>query len=480
MSTQYATTVGMEVHVELATRTKMFCSCLNAPQDLPPNHATCPVCLGLPGSLPVINKEAVRLGLRAALALNCSVNELIWFERKNYIYPDLVKGYQISQYEQPLGEWGWLTITGDDGREKKVVIRRLHLEEDTAKLIHAEDATLIDANRSSTPLMEIVTEACLSSGREAEEYVRKLRAILVYNGISRCRMQRGEMRVEANVSIAPVGSDKLGTRTEIKNQAGFNHMRSAVEYEVRRHAEIYDAGGMVLQETMGWDDANQCTFSQRSKENAHDYRYFPDPDLPTARIDPSWVEVEKNHMPATYEEYLVQLRESGLSDADIDALSRNDALGFLRQAAEAEPEKTVLLAKRLIKDVFALVNSTAVPLDEAKLAPEMLRDAVALQESGKVNADGFRKILEQLYKNGGDAAAAAKDMDLIIEQNDDAVRAAIDKVLAESQAMVAEYKGGKAATRNAIFGKVMKELQRKGDPKAVGALLDEVLGPPGA
>ncbi len=476
MSGKYKTTIGMEVHVELMTKTKMFCSCLNAPQDVPPNSATCPVCLGLPGALAAINKEAVRLGLRAALALNCKVNEVIWFERKNYMYPDLVKGYQVSQYEQPLGEWGHLTITGDDGNEKKVVIRRLHLEEDTAKLTHIDGAALVDANRSSTPLMEIVTEACLDSAREAEEYVRKLRAILVYNGISRCRIQRGEMRVEANVSIAPHGSKTLGVRTEIKNQAGFHHMRSAIEYEEKRHAEVIESGGTLVQETRGWDDANQRTFAQRSKENAHDYRYFPEPDLPSARIDPSWVEAEKTRMPATYEEYIAQLRESGLADADIDALTRNDALGLLRVAAETDPSATVLLAKRLAKDVFALVNSTGVRLDESKLAPEMLRDAVALQEKGTINADGFRQVLAHLFSNGGDAAAAAKALDLVTVQDDNAVRAAIAKVLKESEKMVAEYKAGKTATRNAIFGKVMKELQRKGDPKAVGALLDEMLG----
>ncbi len=475
MSAKYKTTIGMEVHVELMTKTKMFCSCPNAPQDLPPNAATCPVCLGLPGSLGAVNKEAVRLGIRASLALGCTVRDVAWFERKNYIYPDLVKGYQITQGEQPLGEWGHVLITGDDGNEKKITIRRLHLEEDTAKLTHVDGATLIDANRSSTPLMEIVTEACIDSAREAEEYVRKLRAILVYNGISRCRIQRGEMRVEANVSIAPPGAKELGVRTEIKNQAGFNHMRSAIEYEEKRHAEVIDSGGTLVQETRGWDDVNKCTFAQRSKENAADYRYFPDPDFPSARIDPAWVEAERKSMPAPYEEYIAALRSGGLADADIDAIARNDALGFLRVAAEADAAKTALLAKRLVKDVFALVNSTGTPLDSSKLAPEMLRDAVALQESGKINADGFRQVLARLYAQGGDAAAAAKELDLVIEQNDDAVRAAIAKVLAESEKMVAEFKSGKTATRNALFGKVMKELQRKGDPKAVGALLDEML-----
>ncbi|MDR1745132.1 MAG: Asp-tRNA(Asn)/Glu-tRNA(Gln) amidotransferase subunit GatB [Planctomycetota bacterium] len=475
MSDTYETTVGVEVHVELGTKTKMFCSCPNAPQEHQPNHACCPVCLGLPGSLPVINKEAVRLGIRAALALNCTINETIWFERKNYIYPDLVKGYQISQYVQPLGEWGWIAITGDDGREKKVVIRRLHLEEDTAKLTHVEGATHIDMNRSSTPLMEIVTEPVLKSGREAEEYVRKLRAILVYNGISRCRLQYGEMRVEANVSIAPKGSKTLGVRTEIKNQAGFNHMRSAVEYEARRHAQVLDSGGALTQQTMGWDDVRQETFAQRSKENAHDYRYFPDPDLPPARIEPAWVEKERNAMPAAYEKYVASLGEAGLSGADIDALSRNDALGFLRTAAEKSPDKTVLMAKRLIKDVFALSNSTNIPLDEAKITPDAFRDAVFLQESGTINAEGFRKALALLYSNGGAAEDIARAEDLIIEQNDDAARAAIVKVLSECASMAAEYKGGKTAVKNALFGRVMKELKKKGDPKAIGALLDEEL-----
>ncbi len=477
---KYETTIGVEVHVELATATKMFCSCQNAPQDVPMNHATCPVCLGLPGALPVINREAVRLGIRAALALNCTINEVIWFERKNYIYPDLVKGYQISQYEQPLGEWGFITITGDDGQEKKITIRRTHLEEDTARLIHADGRTLVDANRSSVPLMEIVTEPVIRSAREAEEYVRKLRAILVYNGISRCRLQRGEMRVEANVSIAPKGAKELGTRTEIKNQAGFNHMRSAVEYEIKRHAELLDSGGKVVQETRGWDDVKQETFSQRSKEDAHDYRYFPDPDLPPARVDPEWVEQEKASMPAVYEQYIESLQTSGLGAADIDALARNDALGFLRMAAEAEQTKTVLFAKRLVKDVFSLVNSTGTPLDEAKLTPNAFAEAVILLENGRLNGEGFRQVLEKLYREGGAAEPAAKDLDLLIEKNDDAVKAAIAKVLVEAAPMVAEYKAGKAAVRNAIFGRVMKELNKKGDPKAVGAMLDAELGPPGS
>ncbi|MCC8180811.1 MAG: Asp-tRNA(Asn)/Glu-tRNA(Gln) amidotransferase subunit GatB [Planctomycetes bacterium] len=475
VGTEYETTLGIEVHVELMTKTKMFCSCLNAPQDVPPNRATCPVCLGLPGSLPVINREAVRLGIRAALALNCQINEIIWFERKNYIYPDLVKGYQISQYVQPLGEWGSLPIIGDDGNVKQVVIRRLHLEEDTAKLSHADGMTLVDVNRSSTPLMEIVTEPVLKSAREAEEYVRKLRAVLVYNGISRCRIQRGEMRVEPNVSIAPKGADKLGTRVEIKNVAGFNHMRAAIEYETKRHAEVLDSGGQLFQETRGWDDVNGRTVAQRSKENAHDYRYFPEPDLPAARIEPGWVEKEKASMPAQYDEYLAALREQGLSDADIDALTRNDALGFLRMAAEGNEDKTVLLAKRLIKDVFSLVNSTNTPLDEAKIEPAAFRNAAFMLQNGKLNGEGFRKVLETLYRDGGEPEAAAKAADLLIEQDEGAVRDAVSKVLAESAAMVEEFKSGKVAVRNALFGKVMKELKKKGDPKAVGAVLDEML-----
>ncbi|MDR1521198.1 MAG: Asp-tRNA(Asn)/Glu-tRNA(Gln) amidotransferase subunit GatB [Planctomycetota bacterium] len=471
----YLTTVGVEVHVELATAAKMFCPCPNSPQDLPPNRAACPVCLGLPGALPVINREAVRLALRAALALHCRINEVIWFERKNYIYPDLVKGYQISQYVRPLGEWGWLAIAGDDGREKRVAIRRLHMEEDTCKLVHAGGAARIDVNRSGVPLMEIVTEPVLSSGREAEEYARKLRAILVYNGISRCRLQRGEMRAEANVSIAPRGSGELGIRTEIKNQAGFNHMRSAIEYEERRQAGILDGGGVPRQETRGWDDVNQRTFVQRSKEDAHDYRYFPEPDLPPARLAPDWVEAERAKLPVSYDDYLGELRGLGLGEADIEALTRNDALGFLRLAGEGGASKTVLLAKRLVKDVFSLVNSTGRPLDESKLEPLPFRRAVELLEEGKLNGEGFRKVLETLFNAGGEAEAAARAGDLIIERDDDALEKAIAKVLSEVQPLVAEYRTGKKAVRNAIFGRVMRELKKKGDPRLVGELLDRAL-----
>ncbi|MCL2000129.1 MAG: Asp-tRNA(Asn)/Glu-tRNA(Gln) amidotransferase subunit GatB [Planctomycetes bacterium] len=478
-NTRYEVTIGMEVHVELATATKMFCSCPNAPQELPMNRATCPVCLGLPGSLPVVNREAVRLGIRAALALNCRVNEIIWFERKNYIYPDLVKGYQISQYEQPLGCQGWVSITGDDGDEKKVYINRCHLEEDTARLLHTGGLSLVDANRSSAPLMEIVTEPVIKSSREAEEYVRKLRALLVYNGISRCRIQRGEMRVEPNVSIAPPGSEKLGVRTEIKNVAGFNHMREAIDYEVRRHTEVLTAGGALIQDTRGWDAARGETVPQRSKEFAHDYRYFPEPDIPPIHIDQSWVETERRDMPDAYDAYLADLREKGLSAADIDALSRNDGVGFLRLSAAAVPNQTILLAKRLVKDVFSLVNSTGKPLDEARLTPASFHAAVAMLEAGQLNGEGFRQVLELLYREGGQAEAAAKAADLIVQRDAAAVRQAIEKVLTAAVPLVAEYKSGKTAVRNAIFGRVMKELNKKGDPKAVGALLDELLGPPG-
>ncbi len=476
--TVYKTTVGIEVHVELTTRTKIFCSCPNAPQDMPPNRAVCPVCLGLPGALPTANREAVRLGIAAALALNCAINERIWFERKNYIYPDLVKGYQISQYVMPLGEHGWLGITGDDGQEKKITIRRLHLEEDTAKLSHVDGRTLIDVNRSSVPLMEIVTDPVINSGREAEEYVRKLRAILVYNGISRCRIQHGEMRVEANVSVAPRGSDQLGVRTEIKNQAGFNHMRSAIEYEEKRHASVLESGGTLRQETRGWDDVNQRTFIQRDKEDAHDYRYFPEPDLPPIRISPEWVEQERQNQPQAYDSYLAGLLEKGLSEADLEALSRNDALGFLRLAAHGADDKVVLLAKRLVKDVFSLVNSTAVPLDEAKLTPEAFRLAVELAESGKITAEGFRTVLEKLYKEGGDPQQTAESLDLFVDNDEGAVMKAVEKVFAESAAMVDEFLAGKTVVRNALLGKTMKTLKAmniKADPRTVGATLDAML-----
>jgi aspartyl/glutamyl-tRNA(Asn/Gln) amidotransferase, B subunit len=477
--TVYKTTIGMEVHVELMTKTKMFCGCLNSPQGVAENKATCPVCLGLPGSLPVINRGAVSLGIIAAHALNCKVNERIWFERKNYIYPDLVKGYQISQYVMPLGEKGWLTITGDDGKEKKIYINRVHLEEDTAKLTHSGSLTLIDNNRSSAPLMEIVTEACIHSGREAEEYVRKLRAILVYNGISRCRIQRGEMRVEANISIAPEGSDKLGVRTEIKNQAGFNHMRSGIEYEVKRHAEVLDAGGTLRQETRGWDDVNQRTFVQRDKEDAHDYRYFPEPDLPPVKVDREWIEKERQAMPVVYDEYLVSLSEKGLSEADIDALSRNDALGFLRLATASHPEKTQLFAKRLVKDVFSLVNSTGTALDEARLEPAPFAKAVEMLESGSIAAEGFRSLLDILYREGGDPEAIAKANNLLVERDDAAVKDAVAAVLAESAKMVEEFKSGKTAVRNALLGKTMKNLKaakKTADPRTVGDTLDQMLG----
>ena len=474
-SARYRTTVGVEVHVELLTRTKMFCPCRNAPQELDPNRAACPVCLGLPGALPAVNREAVRLGIVAALALNCRINERIWFERKNYIYPDLVKGYQISQYAMPLGEAGWVAVTGDGGGEKRIAIRRVHLEEDTAKLVHADGRTLVDVNRSGAPLMEIVTEPVIASGREAEEYVRKLRSLLVYNGISRCRIQRGEMRVEANVSIAPAGSGALGVRTEIKNQAGFNHMRSAIEYEVKRHAEVLDAGGALRQETRGWNDAERRTFVQRDKEDAHDYRYFPEPDIPPVRVDREWVAAEAAAMPEPYDAYVAALAGTGLPAADIDALARNDALGFLRLAASADRDRTLLFAKRLVKDVFSLVNSTGVPLDEARLRPGAFRGAALLLEGGLITAEGFRRLLDILYREGGEAEAAAKAHRLFVETDATAVREAVAGTLAGNPGMVGEFRSGKTAVRNALLGRALKTLAKKADPKIVAGVLDAEL-----
>ncbi|MDR3210545.1 MAG: Asp-tRNA(Asn)/Glu-tRNA(Gln) amidotransferase subunit GatB [Planctomycetota bacterium] len=476
--TAYQTTVGVEVHVELTTRSKMFCPCRNAPQDLGENQAACPVCLGLPGALPSVNREALRLGLVAALALNCRVNPRLWFERKNYIYPDLVKGYQISQYAMPLGEDGWLTIPGDSGEEKRVDILRVHLEEDTAKLIHANGETLVDVNRSGAPLMEIVTRPVLSSGREAEEYVRKLRAVLVYHGVSRCRIQLGEMRVEANVSIAPPGATELGIRTEIKNQAGFNHMRGAIEYEVRRHAEVLDSGGRIRQETRGWDDANQKTFVQRSKEDAHDYRYFPEPDLPPVVLPANWVEEERSRLPEPYDQYLASLARHGVSPADRDALSRNDALSFLAAAARPEPESTPRLVKRLVTDVFGIINATGVRLEAAKLDPENFRQAVSLQTAGRISAAGLRTLLEKLYREGGEAGPDAARLGLLLEDDSAAVLTAVETAIAASPGMLAEFRAGKVAVRNALLGKTMKALKAGGktvDPRQVGEVLDRAL-----
>ena len=474
----YIPTIGIEVHVELSTRTKMFCGCPHRALELGLNQSTCPGCLGFPGALPAVNEEAVRLGIRAALALHCQITDVICFDRKNYMYPDLAKGYQLSQPksdERALGTKGWIDIPDKNNGTKRIHIRRVHLEEDTARLIHESGSTLLDANRSSAALMEIVTEPCVHSAEDAEEYVRRLRAILVWNGVSACRIQRGEMRVEPNISVAPEGSSKLGTRVEIKNQAGFQHMHDAIVYEIRRHIEALDTGTPLIQETRGYDPERGVTFSQRTKEDAEDYRYFPDPDLPPIAIEKEWIESERSAMPCELDDFLRDFENANIGKKECESLIRLDALGFLRIAHSLSGIGLAELTKFLINDVFTCVNTYGTLLGDSKLTPELFAKTVGLSKNGKINSEAVRKILDVLFRESGDPDTIASNAGLFRIEDDSLVLEAVEYALSERPDLVTEYRSGKVAVRNALFGLAMKRLARRGDPAKVSAILDERL-----
>ena len=472
--------IGIEVHVELATRTKMFCRCRNGPFELAPNAAVCPTCLGLPGALPVINREAVRLGLRAALALGCEVAEICQFERKLYPYPDLVKGYQISQYELPLGRGGGVEIFGEAGEAKTIPIHRIHLEEDTAKLVHrrasdGQEISEMNCSRSGVPLLEIVTEPEIHSAEDAEGYLRQLRNLLIHNGVSHCRMERGEMRLEANISLKPRGSEVLGNRVEVKNQSSFRFVRDAIAYEVERQSRRLGRGEEIVQETRGWDPERRRTFPQRAKEDAHDYRYFPDPDLPPVQIDPAWIAAERRAMPESLDHFRTALVEAGVPSEDVQAMMDNETIAFLNEAHRLHPDGVVLAAKWLVREVFALLNEAKIPIEESRLAAAEFVAALRLVEAGKLNAQGMQTVIQELFKDGGEASEIIARRGLTQVNDKDALGRAVDEVLTEQDAMVAQYRAGKTKVRQALFGKVMQKTKGRADPKAVGELLDERL-----
>lgn len=480
MKNDYEAVIGLEIHVELSTNSKMFCGCLNNPYDLNPNEATCPTCLGLPGALPSINRKAIMLGIRAALALNCKVADVCQFERKNYPYPDLVKGYQITQYEMPIGTNGYVTIYDSFGNDKRISIRRAHLEEDTAKLSHqtstnGNSISMLDCNRSGVPLLEIVTEPELHTANDTELFLRQLRSILLYNGISRCRMERGEMRFEPNVSIRKKGDPNLGNRVEIKNQSSFRFVRDAIAYEIDRQRELLENGETVRQITCGWNPEKRQTFEQRSKEEAHDYRYFPDPDLPPVKVQEIWIEQQKNEMPESIYEFRELVIEAGVPPADMQMVIENGAVAFLHSCYELYPAGLVQIAKWLLRDIFSLINENNIPLEESKLSSSEFINTIVMLDEGNINAEGARKIIRELFCNGGISENIARDNSLSQINDIAALRSIIQEILSARSDLVSDYKSGKTKVRHALFGSVMKKTEGRANPESVNRLLSDEL-----
>jgi aspartyl-tRNA(Asn)/glutamyl-tRNA(Gln) amidotransferase subunit B len=474
--------IGLEVHVELLTRTKMFCACpVVDPTRSEPNRAVCEVCMGLPGTLPVINRQAVDLALRVALALDCSIAANSLFARKNYFYPDLPKGFQISQYESPLASGGLLSVPSGTA-EVPVRIRRVHLEEDTGKLVHRGQDSLVDYNRAGVPLLEIVSEPDLTSIELTKAFATELRSLLRTLEVTSGDMEKGAIRFEANVSVRRPGEQTLGTRTEIKNLNSFRAMVRAVGFEVERQSALRAAGQAVVQETLGWDEARGRTLSQRDKEDAHDYRYFPEPDLPPLHIDSAWIERVRHALPEVPAARRRRLQAVfGLPPARAAQLAEEAHVAdYFERAASAAPAVAPgKLASWLTGELFGLLNASGTSIESCRVTPEAFAELVAMVEGDFLSPPTGKALLQRLFDTGGRAPAIAEAEDLGQVSDTAAVDLIVERVVREHPDQVRQYRQGKKAVAQWLFGQVMREAGGRAKPGVVQerlqATLDSVL-----
>ncbi len=514
---QYETVIGLEVHVQLDTRSKMFCACPADYQDAEPNTRTCPVCLGLPGALPVINRRAVEYTMMTGLALNCSIPEFTKFDRKNYPYPDLMKGYQISQYDLPLALDGYLEIQGDPGigsSQHRIGVERVHLEEDVAKMQHFPDGdggegySLVDVNRSGVPLMEIVSKPDLRSPEEARQYLTSLHSLVQFLGVSTANMQDGNFRCDANVSIRPMGSDTFGTRTEIKNVNSFRSVFQALEFEVARQQRVLEDGGQVVQETRGWVEEREVTVSQRSKEYAHDYRYFPEPDLPPLNIGRDWVSQLEAALPELAPQRKSRfMSDYALSEYDADQLTVSRATAdffehtwLLRQAtgspgsaADADSIKSAWALSRasgltgaaqasakevanwILGDLSRLLNQDYRDIAASPVAPTGLSDLLGLISDGTLSTSLAKTVLEEMYATGKTAAQVVEEKSLAQISDTGAIEAAVAEAIAANPKAVADYLDGKENAARFLMGQVMRITKGQAQPDLALRLVQEGL-----
>ena len=472
---KYEVIIGMEVHAELLTQSKMFCSCSADFFGAEPNTLTCPVCTGMPGVLPVINQKAVEYTIMSALALNCEIAKASVFSRKNYFYPDLPKAYQISMYDLPLSENGWLEIEVD-GNSKRIGIERVHLEEDTAKLFHVDGHSLVDFNRSGVPLMEIVSQPDMHSADEAHAYLTKLRQILRYLGVSSGDMEKGAMRCEANVSLRPAGSTEYGTKVEVKNLNSFRSVKMALDYEIQRQGWVLDEGGSIEQVTMGWDEDRGVTVVQRSKEYAHDYRYFPEPDLPPLSINQEWTEEIRDklpELPAAKQDRFIA--EYGLSAYDAGILTADKTVAdYFEACVKAYPQaKTV--SNWITGELFRLIKETETNIEEIRITPAALAELLTLVEKGTINQNTAKAVLGEMFKSGRAAAEIVAEKGLAQISDADELGRVIDEMIAAHPDQAAEYRAGKERLLGWFVGQTMKATRGKANPQLVTELLKEKL-----
>jgi len=469
----YELVVGIETHVQLKTRTKLFCSCA-IQFGAQPNTVVCPICLGHPGSLPVLNRAAFELGLRAALALNCKIAPYTKFDRKNYFYPDLPKNYQISQYDLPFSSQGWVEIESG----KKVGITRAHLEEDAGKLIHEEKGSrsFIDLNRTGTPLVEIVTEPDMRSSEEAYQYMNALRTILQYAGVSDCDMEKGELRCDINLSLRPRGQEKFGTKTEIKNLNSFKNAKAALEYETARQAKALDSGEKIIQSTLLWDAENNKTRLMRTKEEAHDYRYFPEPDLPPVKVTEEWVAQVRAQIPELPAAKRLRFeKEYALSDYDAKVLSFDRAMAdFFEKAAKASG-KPKPVANWLVNELNKILNEKKIDMAAVKATPEALVDLIGLVDSGKLTGASAKEVFADIVESGRSPGDVVKEKGLAKIADTGAIETAAKAAIAANPKAVADFKSGKEAALKSLIGGIMKQTKGQADPKLAEEALRKLL-----
>ncbi len=478
---EYEAIIGLEVHVQLLTKSKMFCGCDANYQDAPPNTHVCPVCLGLPGALPVINRKAVEYTIMTGLALNCEIARETKWDRKNYHYPDLPKGYQISQYDLPLTVNGYLTIEVD-GQPKRIGIRRVHLEEDTGRLYHVNGQALVDYNRSGVPLIEIVSEPDIRSPEEARLYLQKLRTIVRYLGVSSGDMEAGALRVDANVSVRPVGQETFGTQVEVKNMNSFRSVKLALEYEIKRQIAILEAGGTVERETRGWIETEGRTASQRSKEEAHDYRYFPEPDLPPLDISPAWVEELRRALPEMPDQKAERYqREYGLTAYDAGLLVAEravaewyeEAVALGQQAKPAVAPKTI--ANWVTGEVFRLLREHNQEIGDLRLTPAALVELLGLVASGAITANVAKNVLREVAESGKSPAQIVDERGLRQISDEARLAEVVAQVLDQHPEEVQAYLNGREKVIKWLMGQVMRATRGQANPQVVMSLLKQHL-----
>ncbi|MDP7412905.1 MAG: Asp-tRNA(Asn)/Glu-tRNA(Gln) amidotransferase subunit GatB [SAR202 cluster bacterium] len=485
---EYEVVIGLEVHAQLLTHSKMFCGCSSDYQGSSPNAVVCPVCMGMPGVLPVINRKAVEHVIRTGLALGCDIANNTKFDRKNYPYPDLMKGYQISQFDMPIASGGSLTVEVD-GEQRPIGITRVHLEEDTAKLIHrtedyGEGYSLMDVNRAGVPLMEIVGEPDIRSAAEARQYLVDLHSVIQYIGVSIANMEEGNFRCDANISIRPIGDTELGSKVEVKNMNSFRSVFRALEFEAKRQVETLEAGGRIVQETRGWVDDSEITVSQRTKEYASDYRYFPEPDLPPLVIQPEWVDSIRESLPELPRQRMARfVSEFGLSEYDAELLTTTKASAdYFERAVEsgnAEGQDERDLAKSvsnwLLGEMARLLNQTELTIDDVKIAPDQIVELQNLVKAGTLNSNMAKDVFERMFESGGSPEVIAEAEGLVQISDTDAVNAAVAEAIAANPQPVQDYLDGKETAIRFLVGQVMKATRGKANPQIATEMLNDKL-----